>query len=82
MAKVNLVLIRAAIREHTGQELSLERVRDLLAIEGLITPSQAKDPDLIFRGYGEYFETDEASTRVEPLDEIIPKETQYESDQS
>lgn len=82
MAKVNLVLIRAAIREHTGQELSLERVRDLLAIEGLITPSQANDPDLIFRGYGEYFETDEASARVEPLDEIIPKETQYESDQS
>lgn len=81
MAKVNLVLIRAAIREHTGQELSLERVRDLLLEEGLITPSQAKDPDLIFRGYGEYFETDEASARVEPLDEIIPKETQYESDQ-
>ena len=82
MAKVNLVLIRAAIREHTGQDLSLERVRDLLSEEGLITPSQAKDPDLIFRGYGEYFETDEASTRVEPLDEIIPKETQYESDQN
>ena len=81
MAKVNLVLIRAAIREHTGQDLSLERVRDLISEEGLITPSQAKDPDSIFRGYGEYFETDEASARVEPLDEIIPKETQYESDQ-
>ncbi len=82
MAKPNLILIRAAIRARTGQELSLERVRDLLFEEGLISLSQAKDPDLIFRGYGEYFETDEAYAWVEPLDEIITKDRSYESDQS
>lgn len=71
---INLIYIRAAIRERTGQELSLERVRDLLLEEGLITPKQAADDDLIFRGYGEYFETEEAATSVEHVEYLIDLE--------
>lgn len=78
---VNLILIRAAIRGRTGRELSLEQVRDLLLEEGLITKAMARHPDLIFRGYGEYFVNDEASTWDEPLDEIITKDMRYESDE-
>lgn len=80
MAKVNLLLIRAAIQERTGKVLPLERIRDLLFEEGLISKSQARDPDLIFRGYAEYFETDEASKIDEPLDEILPKDMRYETE--
>jgi hypothetical protein len=70
MTKVNLILIRAAIQERTGQVLSLERIRDLLLEEGLISKSQAEDPDLIFRGYAEYFETDDASRNDTTCDKI------------
>ena len=77
---INLVYIRAAIRERTGQELSLERVRDLLFEEGLITKAQAADEDLIFKNYVAYFETEEASVVMEPLDEILDKELFYEKD--
>lgn len=70
---INLIYIRAAIRERTGKELSLETVRDLLLEEGLITKKQAEDEDLIFRGYAEYFETDEAATTVEDADRYVDK---------
>lgn len=70
---INLIYIRAAIRERTGKELSLETVRDLLLEEGLITKRQAEDEDLIFRGYAEYFETDEAATKVEDADRYVDK---------
>jgi len=77
---INLIYIRAAIRERTGQELSLERVRDLLLEEGLITSAQAADDDLIFRGYDEYFETEEAAKAVEPVDYLIDLERSNEDD--
>lgn len=70
---INLIYIRAAIRERTGKELSLETVRDLLLEEGLITKKQAEDEDLIFRGYAEYFETDEAATTMEDADRYVDK---------
>jgi len=70
---INLIYIRAAIRERTGKELSLETVRDLLLEEGLITKKQAEDEDLIFRGYSEYFETDEAATTMEDADRYVDK---------
>jgi len=79
---INLIYIRAAIRERTGQELSLERVRDLLLEEGLITSAQAADDDLIFRGYDEYFETEEAAKSVEPVDYLIDLERSNENDES
>jgi|TARA_R110000803_G_scaffold142862_1_gene209107 hypothetical protein len=77
---INLIYIRAAIRERTGKELSLEAVRDLLFEEGLITKAQAKDRDLIFRGYAEYFETEEASARVEDPNPFIIREISNEDD--
>lgn len=79
---INLIYIRAAIRERTGQELSLERVRDLLLEEGLITSAQASDEDLIFRGYDEYFETEEAAKPVEPVEYLIDLERSDENDES
>lgn len=71
---INLIYIRAAIRARTGQELSLERVRDLLLEEGLITKKQAHDDNLIFRGYEEFFETDEAAKTVEPVEYLLDLE--------
>lgn len=75
---INLIYIRAAIRERTGQELKLEAVRDYLLEEGLITSSEAADENLIFRGYDEFFETDEASTKIESLEYLIEKEASDE----
>lgn len=77
---INLIYIRAAIRERTGKELSLEAVRDLLLEEGLITKKQAQDRDLIFRGYAEYFETEEAAARVEDPNPFIIREIEHEDD--
>ena len=65
---LNLIYIRAAIRENTGRELTLQRIKDLLLEEGLITPSQAKDPDLIFTGYSKYFGTEVAAVDEEVIE--------------
>lgn len=48
----------------------MDKVRDLLLEEGLITPKQAADDNLIFRGYEEYFETEEAAKTVEPVEPV------------
>jgi hypothetical protein len=77
---INLIYIRAAIRERTGQELSLETVRDLLLEEGLITEKQANSRDLIFRGYAEYFDTEESATRMEDPNPFIVREIEHEDD--
>ena len=79
---INLIYIRAAIRERTGKELSLETVRDLLLEEGLITRSQAEDENLIFRGYSEYFDTEEAAAPVEDAMNYISKDALDENDES
>ena len=39
--------------------------------EGLVTPQQAKDPDLIFRGYSEYFDHDSADISDAEIDEFF-----------
>ena len=77
---INLIYICAAIRERTGQELSLETVRDLLLEEGLITEKQANSRDLIFRGYAEYFDTEESATRMEDPNPFIVREIEHEDD--
>lgn len=79
---INLIYIRAAIRERTGKELSLEAVRDVLLEEGLITQAEADDEHLIFKGYDEYFDTDEAATNVENADIYVDKEVFDENDES
>ena len=77
---INLIYILAAIRERTGQELSLDKVRALLLAEGLITPKQAADDNLIFRGYEEYFATEEAAKTVEPVEYLLDLETPAKED--
>jgi hypothetical protein len=67
---MNLLYIRAAIREATGVVLSQEEILTLLFEEGLITQSQANDDSLVFRGYDEYFKTDYALKQVEYLEDI------------
>ena len=67
---MNLLYIRAAIREATGVVLSQEEILTLLVEEVLITQSQANDDSLVFRGYDEYFKTDYALKKMEYLDDI------------
>jgi hypothetical protein len=77
---VNLIYIRAAIQQKTGKVLPLNEIIDLLVDEGLITKRQAQDENLIFRGYEEFFETEEASTKVEHADQYVEKEKRYGED--
>lgn len=67
---MNLLYIRAAIREATGVVLSQEEILTLLVEEGLLTQSQANDDSLVFRGYDEYFKTDYALKQVEYIEDI------------
>ena len=67
---MNLLYIRAAIREDTGVVQSQEEILTLLVEEGLITQSQASDDSLVFRGYDEYFKTDYALKQVEYIEDI------------
>lgn len=78
---VNLIYIRAAIQQETGKVLPLDEIIDLLVDEGLITQQQAQDENLIFRGYDEFFETEEAATRVERADQYVQKEEDYGEDE-
>lgn len=77
---INLIYIRAAIQEKTGKVLPLEDIVDLLVEEGLITKDQATDENLIFRGYAEFFETEEAATTIEHADHYIDREDDYGED--
>jgi|TARA_R110000744_G_scaffold350251_1_gene455899 hypothetical protein len=70
---INLIYIRAAIRERTGQELPIEEVLQLLVQEGLVTKAQARHKDIIFRGYAEYFEYEEAAKFVEDPTQFIDR---------
>lgn len=69
---MNLLYIRAAIRQATGFTLTQEEILRLLVEEGLVSKERATDPDLIFRGFDEFFQTDDASTRVEKITEDDP----------
>lgn len=68
---INLIYIRAAILENTGILLSLEKTLQYLVEEGLVSEEEAADDSLIFRGYEEFFETEDASTTVERADHLI-----------
>ena len=68
---INLIYIRAAIRANTGIDLPLPKVLQYLVEEGLVTPAQAKDPDLIFRGYSEYFDHYGADITDSEIDEFV-----------
>ena len=79
---INLIYIRAAIRERTGQDLPLGTVLKLLVEEGLVTPAQARDRNLIFKGYADYFETEAVARKYETADRLIDKEFLHEDDES
>ena len=64
---INLVYIRAAIEANTGIRLSLDKTREYLVEEGLITQKQADDKAQIFTGYGDLYWTDVPSKDVEML---------------
>lgn len=68
---INLIYIRAAILENTGILLSLEKTLQYLVEEGLVSEEDAADDTLIFRGYSEFFETEDASTSVEKADHLV-----------
>ena len=68
---INLIYIRAAIRERTAQDLPLSKVLKYLVEEGLITPQQAKDPDLIFKGYSEYFDYEETAASNPDYEDLL-----------
>ena len=68
---INLIYIRAAIRANTGIDLSLPKVLQYLAEEGLVTPAKAKDPGPIFRGYSEYFDHVSADISDAEIDEFV-----------
>lgn len=65
---MNLHYIRAAIFENTGVNLSLERTRDILIEEGMLTRSQANR--MIFTGYGELY----GNPNVPVVDEEVTKD--------
>ena len=79
---ISLIYIRAAIRENTGVHLSLDKTLQYLVEEGLVTQAQAEERDLIFRGYSEYFDMEEAAARSEPIEQLIDKEFFNEIDES
>ena len=62
---INLVYIRAAIEANTGIRLTLEKTRQYLLEEGLITQKQADEDAVIFTGYGDFFFGDVPTTDVE-----------------
>jgi hypothetical protein len=75
---INLIYIRAAIEANTGVRLSLERTRELLVEEGLITQRQADEDAVIFRGYGEFFTEDFPSTLVKEDPQDIKDDLEWE----
>tara|TARA_B110000503_G_C6812455_1_gene275557 strand:- start:190 stop:432 length:243 start_codon:yes stop_codon:yes gene_type:complete len=79
---INLIYIRAAIRQATGKTLPLDEIVTLLVEEGLITKAQSQDESLVFRGYAEFFETDDASTKIETIDNFPHKKSVKDDDGS
>lgn len=67
---MNLLYIRAAIREATGVVLTQEQVLAYLVEEGLVTATEAQDESLIFKGYDEYFNSDYAEVQVEAIEDL------------
>lgn len=71
---INLIYIKAAIEAATGVSLTLEKVRQYLLEEGLITPTQARKEATIFRGYSEFYDYDYGEIQ----EDQEPKELNFE----
>jgi len=75
---INLIYIRAAIEANTGVRLSLERTREYLVEEGLITQRQADEEAAIFRGYGELYNEDFASSLIKEDPQDVKEDLEWE----
>lgn len=75
---INLIYIRAAIEANTGVRLSLERTREYLVEEGLITQRQADEDAGIFRGYGEFYNEDFASSLIKEDPQDVKEDLEWE----
>jgi hypothetical protein len=75
---INLIYIRAAIEANTGVRLSLERTREYLVEEGLITQRQADEEAGIFRGYGEFYNEDFASSLIKEDPQDVKEDLEWE----
>jgi len=67
---INLHYIRAAIEANTGHRLKLDRVRELLVEEGLITQSQADKNAQTFTGYSDFFDDSTEDRHREDRSEV------------
>jgi regulator of replication initiation timing len=76
---INLHYIRAAIEKNTGIRLSLEKVRQYLVEEKLITPRQAKKYAQIFTGYDDFYGSDTPSRTKENPSEVYRLAEELES---
>ena len=75
---INLVYIRAAIHAATGVRLSLEKTRQYLVEEGLITTYQAKHDATIFRGYSEFYDYEQKQYGRYKEEDIIVQQEEEE----
>ena len=75
---INLIYIRAAIEANTGVRLSLERTREYLVEEGLITQRQADEEAGIFRGYNEIYNEDFASSLIKEDPQDVKEDLEWE----
>lgn len=75
---INLIYIRAAIEANTGVRLSLERTREYLVEEGLITQRQADEEAAIFRGYSEFYNEDFASSLIKEDPQDVREDLEWE----
>ena len=64
---VNLIYVRAAVEAATGIDVPLEKLKQYLLQEGLITPYEAKHKCPIFTGYGPYYSNEDFSVDQTPL---------------
>jgi hypothetical protein len=65
---INIIYIRAAIEAATGVRVSLERTRELLLEEGLITPKQYRNDCFMGVDYSSLYEFDSADVSQQSLD--------------
>jgi hypothetical protein len=67
--QINLNYIRAAIEAATGIHLSLEKTRQYLIEEKMLTPRQARFEATVFRGYSELFNCRRSGLNAEDISE-------------
>ena len=65
---VNLIYVRAAVEAATGIEVPLDKLKQYLVQEGLITAYDARHKCPVFSGYGPFFADEDFSVEKTPFD--------------